>query len=388
MKKLLKRVITLAVVVAMTVTTFVGCASEADNKDVVSKVYGEEIKFGVVNFYARYYQATDWMISMFESYEEDMWSVLQEDGRTLEESVRDSVIETVQNMYILAHHASEYNVTLTDEEVAKIEEVATTFDTANTDGVKGKVSGEKEYVVEFLTKYTYAQKVQDAMLEKYVSEIKDEEVAQKRMRYVSFDTTTESDDGELVDMTAEEIAEAKKQADEFLAGAKANGSMETYGTEKEITTSTLTFDSESTSLDEAVIKAADALEENAFSEVIEAEDGYYVVQLESKLDRDATDAEKDTIADEKLTEQLEAWRKEAKITVDEDVLETISFSKVNVSQKADETEEDTTTEDTTTEDTTTEDTTTEDTTTEDTTTEDTATEDTTTEETTTEETAE
>lgn len=58
---------------------------------------------------------------------------------------------------------------------------------------------------------------------------------------------------------------------------------------------TLTFDKDTTSPDEDLIKAADALGEGESTDVIETEKGCYVAKVTSLLDRTATDSKKSQI---------------------------------------------------------------------------------------------
>ena len=55
--------------------------------------------------------------------------------------------------------------------------------------------------------------------------------------------------------------------------------------------------------------------------VTEGEDSYFVVRMDSMLDREATDQEKENIVNQRKQEAynklLEGWEKDAKITVNE-----------------------------------------------------------------------
>ena len=273
------------------------------------------------------------------------WSQEQEEGVTLEESYKKDIMTTLQNFFILEDHMKEYEVSLSEEELAAIDAAADAFDKANADDVKEKVSADKETVKEVLRLMTIGEKMYQAIIATVDTEVSDEEAAQKKMQYMSFSTTKTAEDGTSSEMTEDEIAAVKTKADDFLTGAKANGNLEAYATETGAQSSALTFDAENTSLPEEVIKAADALEEGAFSEVIETESGYYVVQLTSLLDREATDTEKDNIVkerqSEKYTETLEGWTKDTEIKVFDKVVKKIDLQGLEVTQKKEETEEST-----------------------------------------------
>ena len=81
-------------------------------------------------FYARMQQA------QYESFfmqadgglsADTMWSQEVEEGKTYEENMKDSILESLENMYLVKQHASEYKVELTDEEKKKIDKAAEEF---------------------------------------------------------------------------------------------------------------------------------------------------------------------------------------------------------------------------------------------------------------------
>lgn len=101
----------------------VGCGGINKN-ETVATLDGQEIKLGVANFAARLQQAEadDFYRAYFG---DDVWSSdLYNNGTTMEDNTKNSVIEMIENLYILQNHMADYDVTLTDDETAKIAEVA------------------------------------------------------------------------------------------------------------------------------------------------------------------------------------------------------------------------------------------------------------------------
>ncbi len=398
MKGLRKRIIALAAVAAMGMTSFVGCGS-VDDSEIVATVGDSKITAGMANFYARYQQPAfeEYYVS-YQDYQQQQiygsvmyetvmdWSVEQEEGVTLEDTYKDDVMTSLQNLYIMEDHMKDYDVELTKDELKAIEKAAKAFIKANPDDAVEKISADKETVVEFLKLMTISVKVEEAIRAGVDTNVADEDAAQKRIRYVSFATTKTDENSQTVEMTKKEIKAVKKDAKAFLADAKANGSLEAYATEKEATSNTATYgkdyaDDQTATLPTEVFDAAEKLEENGFAKLIETDSAFYVVQLESKFDEEATTTEKESIVEERksetVTDTIEKWRKDAKIKVYDKVWDKISMHDIQVTEKKEEAEESTdgtteTLEDVTTddvvEDTTTEDTAT-DTTAEDTTTE-------------------
>ncbi len=73
-------------------------------------------------------------------------------------------------------------------------------------------------------------------------------------------------------------------------------------------------------MDEALKEAAQTLSDGqVYAEVIEGENAYYVVRMNSVLDREATDSQKETIVQERQAEaysnQLDTWVEESDISV-------------------------------------------------------------------------
>lgn len=342
-----KRLAGLVLAAAMTATALTGCSS-FDGDAVVMEIGDTKVPASVANFYARYQQ------SLYETYYtsfmgSDMWEGEAEEGKTYEESVKESILDNLQRFYVMDMHKEEYGVSLTEDDQKAIDSAVSKFTEANTLENKELVSGDDETVKKFLELITINNKVSEAIGDTVDTEVSDEEAAQKSMQYVYFSFSTTDEEGNSKEMTDEEKEKLLADAQAFREGALTAEDFAGYAEGLGYTASTQTFDAESNMLDEAVIQAADALGEGEVSEVTEASGGYYVMKLTSLLDREATDAKKETIVSERkqeaVTKACDAWLEEEKVTVHEDVWKTISFVKQGVTVKdttsggAEETEE-------------------------------------------------
>lgn len=375
MKRLMKKAVALAAATIIGMTTLAGCAVK-DN-EVIFTVGDTSVTADMVKFYANYMQPQyeDYALYMiayqYQMYGLDMdapeeldWDAqVAEDVTYAEDFKENYVLAMLQDFYLAKLHMAEYNVELTEEELAEIETAAKTFQEANADETKETISAKKELVTQFLQLRTIYEKVYNAILDTVDRNVADEDAAQKRLRYVSFATTKTNEDGTTAEMSKDEIAAVKAEAEAFLTAAKANGNLEAYAKEVEATSEKLTFDKESTDISKDAIAKADALQENEFAELIETESAYYVIQLESLFDEEATKTEKDSIISEresdKLKEVFDAWEEDSKVVVNEKAWKRLDVVSLKVTQKAAEAEkkEDDKTTDTTTTDETKEDTT-------------------------------
>ncbi|MCD7709632.1 MAG: peptidyl-prolyl cis-trans isomerase, partial [Clostridiales bacterium] len=143
---------------ALGVSTLSGCG--INKSAVIASTDGVDVTLGVANFYCRYMQACyeDTYTSYFGS---DVWSQdLYGDGSTMEESLKDSVMDELHTMYTLSAHADDYGVSLTDDEEEAITEAAQQFMSDNSDAAIKELGATQDIVAEVLRVYTISPKMQ------------------------------------------------------------------------------------------------------------------------------------------------------------------------------------------------------------------------------------
>lgn len=330
-----KRLFALALAGVLAAATLTGCGS-LKGDETVATVDDTKIDADLANFFARYTQAT------YETYYsaylgEDMWNSDASDGETYEESVKSSVLKSLEDMILLEKHMEDYDVSITDEDKAMIKETTQQFLDDNSLDDKNLVSGNEKTVNRALTLMAVQQKMRTAIQAGTDTEVSDEEAAQKSMDYVFISYQTKDDSGNSKDVSDDEKAQLKSQAEAIASGLKEGGDLNTLAEEQGATVQTLTFDKDTTSPDEDLIKAADALGEGESTDVIETEKGCYVAKVTSLLDRTATDSKKSQIVQERQTklydDTVKKWRKKVDIKVHKGVWKKVSFQKVSVKMK-------------------------------------------------------
>ena len=334
-----KRVTALGLAGMLAVTGLTGCGS-MNNDDVVATVGESEIKLGVANFYARMQQAQyeTYYAGMMGTTGEELWAK-ETDGKTYEQSVKSDMIKSLENMYILEQHASEYDVVLSEDEKKAIDKAAEEFDENNALEDKEAVSGYNKYVKKVLELLTIQSKMEDAMTADVDTEVSDDEAAQKAMKYVFYSYTKDENDSTST-MSETEKTEVKKKATDFAEKLKNSDTkdIDAAANEADMEVQTATFDSESTSPNADLVKAADALTaEGDVTDAIETDSGIYVAKVTSFLDRTATDAKKQSIVEERKKDQyddlLKKWRKKTDINLNKRVWKKVDFQKQGVTVK-------------------------------------------------------
>ncbi|MEI3138384.1 MAG: hypothetical protein V8T31_01710 [Lachnospiraceae bacterium] len=361
MSKYGKRILAAGMCASMAMGLLTGCSSS--NDEVVAKMGDTKLTLGEANFMLRYSQAQtqSYLGAMFGEGTNVFQQDLTGSGQAYGETVKESVLNDLKDMTILEQHMSDYNVELTDEDKAAIEEAAKQFIADNSKDVLKEMSATEETVSRILTLYTIQSKMETAIEADVDTEVSDEEAAQKTIQYAYFtipETESETEDAteatsadesasetetgtEAVSETeteteatseSETVAETETEAISETEAASEAASEETSedtteseteeSAEKKETRETVqgiidavqggetledavkaadesksltsySYGADEETLNENLKNAADALSDGEIaSEPVEGENGFYVVQMVSTFDRDATDQKK------------------------------------------------------------------------------------------------
>lgn len=354
MIKKIKKGVAAAAVAAMMAGCLTGCTQKLDPQETVATIGDESIDMGVVNMFVRYQQAQ--MYYMYGVYYgmTDIFDTVYdtENYATYGETMKEDLLENFKDLCVLKAHAADYDVVLTEEETAKINEAAAAFAEANGAEVLEEIGTTQEHIAELLALYTYQSKMQDAMTADVDREVSDEEAAQSKLTYVRFSLTgTETDEeGNTIPLTEDEMEAINDKAEAVLAKVKeqedvALADMEALAQEVDESLSAVeyTYDDEETYLDEDVLASVEGLKEGELvDEVVMASDGtaLYVVRFDSELDREATDAEKENIIGQREQDdyiaELDAWVEASDFQVVEKVWNKISLNDSQVFTFAEE----------------------------------------------------
>lgn len=349
MKKMNGKIACVILASAVAAGSLSGCG-KLDGTQTVATVDGEKVTLGMANYIVRDQQAMteSYYQMMSQSYGMDMssmgiWDEKAEDGRTYGETAKDDVMDTIRTLYAMKNHAEDYDVTISEEEQAKIQEAAKTFMEDNDAETLAKLAVSETDMVTYLELLTYREKLHDPMVADVDKEVSDEEAGQSTVSVVKVSTagTEKDEDGNTIELTEEEKEAKKEQAQQVLDKVKASenvaeADMSALAQEVEeslyaYTPSFTTAGSEEDTLDQKVIDAVSSLKDGELvQEVVEGTDGYYVVRLDKKNDEEATENKKESIISEREQEAydklVEEWTEEAEIKVEENVWKKVKVT--------------------------------------------------------------
>lgn len=409
-----KRILAAGMCATMTMGLLTGCSSSTGK--TVAKMGDAEITLGEAEFMLRYNQAKTqgYLGALFGEGSNVFQQDLTGSGQAYGVTMKESVMNDLKNMILMEDHMSDYNVELTDEEKAAIEETAKEFLAENSKDVLKALAATEETVTRVLTLYTIQSKMQTAIEADVDTEVSDDEAAQKSIQYVYFtipeteseaEDTTEAESGSEEDTTeaatdadeesgetvaetesetvseteteaagetetaAEEASEAvsengtedaseavsendteeateaeteesaeKKETretaqsviDAVLGGETLEDAVKAVDENKSVTD--YSYGADEKTLNENLKNVADTLSDGEIAaEPVEGENGFYVVQMVSTFDRDATDQKKEEIINDRkqelLNSVLEGWATDS-FDIDEKVWDTVTFDDV------------------------------------------------------------
>ena len=341
MNKAAKKITGVLLAGALGTASLAGCgSSQVDGTQPLLTSGEDTVTVGTGNLMLRMNQAT--MLSyysMMGASTSGIWSQDAGEGETYGDTTKANVLDELENMLVQKQHAADYDVTISEEEQSKIEEAAQAFMDANTEETIQSLAVSQYDVESLLELYTYQTKMYDPMVADVDTNVEDSEAAQSRITYCRIDISdTQNDDGTTTPLTDEEKQAKKDQAqailDQLQASADpASADMDAIaqGVSEDLSAVDNTFGDDDTLLDDKLKEAARTLQDGqVYGEVVEGENAYFVVRMDSVLDREATDQQKESIVSDRQQEAyndlLSQWKDETDITVNDKEWEKVTLT--------------------------------------------------------------
>lgn len=335
-----KRLLPVLMAAVMGASALTGCG-KIDKDATGATLNGEEISLGFMNFMAKFQQAVydgylGYMYGTADYWSQDMSG----NGTDMETTVKSQVAENIELLYLLEDHMTDYGVEITEDELTAMDEAAEKFMSDNSKDAIEQIGATKEYVKEMLRLDTIQTKMQAAIEAEVDTEVSDEEAAQKTFSYVRISKTSTTDaDGNTVEYTEEEKEELKNTVDAYVEKAKAD--FDGAAAEAGYTVSTYSYGTDESNFAEAVIAQADKMQDGEISGLLEDDDNYYVIRMDSTFDEEATAKKKESIVSQRktdhYTEVCDGYKENAKYEINESEWKKVKFDEL-FTMKQEETE--------------------------------------------------
>ena len=236
-------------------------------------------------------------------YGPEVWGVSR-DGVTLEDAIKEDVLERIAQVKVMAMLADSKDIGLEAEEEEKVKAAAGEYFDSLTEKEKELLGVSRAVIENLYTEYALADKVYRYIIQDVNPEISDDEARIITLQHILLKTVRVDSEGNRVDMPEEEREEIYARALEIRQQAEEGTDFvelaARYSEAPEITGS---FGKGQ--LDAALDKAAFRLATGKISEVIETDEGYHILKCISTLEREETDANKLVIVEERRREIFE-----------------------------------------------------------------------------------
>lgn len=343
MRRFCKRMWAAAAVFVLGVTLLAGCGSavkpEAYATTPVATVGDETIYLDEANFYLRSDQYYYEMMYSYMYGTSDIWNMEVSAGVSMADNMRESVLATLRQTYVLCSHAGELGVSLSEADRAKVEETVDNSLEQSDPALLERMNMSRERMVEVMSRNALANRVWEAVVAAADTNVSDEEARCVGASYVLVPETAEAEtqaEGEAAD-----AASPKVTAQEIYDAVRGGSSLADAAAPYTLTPAKGTYFIGDTFEEGSLGAHALALSEGE-SELFKVEGtGWYVMVLDSEMDEAATDSRRDSIIAERqaavFNETYPAWQDAAAFTVDEKVWKAVPFDTIFVIPTAAET---------------------------------------------------
>lgn len=310
-----------------------GCGKLNANATAVT-IDDTKVSLGFANFAAKYQQAIcdKYYVAYFG---EDVWKQESnaQDGKTMQDVQKDNIMEQLEDWYLLDAAKDDYNVSISDEEQTGISEAAKAFMDANSKEAISQAGATQEYVEQLLYFNLLQYKMKNAIEEKAEVNVSDEDAAMRTFSYITFakpsysSTASNTSASSSSASSSSSSALTQEQINAYAQQAKTD--FDTVGTTVG-TQNTYSYDKNDSQMDKSVIEEADKLKAGEVSGLIEGDDNYYVIRLDSEYDAEASASNKETLIQEQkdnyYTDVLKKLRDNAKIKVNTSEWKKVTFT--------------------------------------------------------------
>lgn len=304
--------------VSMAASVLSGCGKDkaVDGTQTAMVIDGEELSLGLANYFLRTEQASTYaqmksMLAYVGGDENHFWSLEGEEGVTYGESLKTSMITDLTKLVEIRKHAEELGVSVTEEEIQKIDEAAAAFMEKNEDAL-ADLGVSAENVKEALELKTLETKTRPVIIQDTDRKVSDEEAAQTTCTYIRLSKPEDETEAAAAEEQMEEILKKVLAAD---AGADIGEIAEAVNEDcysAQYAFNQGAYDDENNVLDSAVKEVLQKLDENeVYDQVIEGESYYFIIRMDHLFDREKTDSKKESIVSQRETElyntTVEGW---------------------------------------------------------------------------------
>ena len=234
-------------------------------------------------------------------YGSEIWDVALGDV-TLEENVKDTVLAKIAQIKTMCLMAEEKGIVLSEKEEGKAEAAASEYFDSLSEQEIAALAISRETIAKLYKEYALANMIYQQIVDSVDPEISDEEARTITVDQIHMKTYTIDSQGTRMEFSSAIRAEVEEDMYDIHEFATVDGRDFTELAGKYNEAETVRWSFRKGEVDIAVEEAAFALATDQISDVIQTEDGYYLLKCISTYDKEQTDANKVLIIQQRKNE--------------------------------------------------------------------------------------
>lgn len=299
-----KRIIILTAVLCM-VLCLTGCDGiNRDTKIVLTTGFTKDEVFRIETASCYKKEVMVYLTNLQNQYEEiygtEIWQQ-EQDGVTIEQSVKESVLAEIAQIKTMNLMAEKYGLSLDEMETEAVNTAAKAYFGSLTGVEKDQLDVTLDTIRQLYREYALADKVYEYMIKDVNPEISDDEARTVTLQQILVRTGTKDRAGNITPYSEQQKSYAYATAIEALRRVEAGEDFDVVASRYNEAAESTVFIGKGEQ-EAAYEEAAFELGNEEVSDVIETEEGYYILKCISTLNREETDANKVKIVEERRKE--------------------------------------------------------------------------------------
>lgn len=324
-----KRILAGILIGTLSIGALTGCGNSKGRTSVKLEngtITDNSIVIKVGDMGVKYSEVRNYCYLMKQQYEEiysnKLWDFHLDTQTTIGDEAKEEIISMLTQLKVIQERAKEQKVELTsdekDEALQKAEEVIGAASEKDKKGYCLTVQG----LTDLYEENILANKMFYIATDAADTEVSDQEARQVKIQYIQVMTKGVNKNNTQINLTQKEKKTALEKAKELQKEAKKTKNFSDLAEQNSDSSKVeLTIGQDTDQLEKTVVTAAMALKKGQVSDVIETENGYYIVYCVEENDQDATYAQKEAIIEARQTKMFKKKYKK-----------WLGSSEVNISQ--------------------------------------------------------
>ncbi len=292
-------------------------STEITDSSIVMSIGSDNVKYREVEAYA-YFLSSKYNTA----FGSNIWDYSVGSNKTIGDEAKQEIVNLITQLKIITQTAKSQNVTLSTDEIDEATQKAEEFMKTVSKKDKKKYNLGLQEIENIFEENSLADKMFYITTDAADTDVTDEEARQALIQYVEIVTNGIDKDNKTISMTDEQKADAKTEADNLYNEAVKTDDFLSFA-RKYTTAATVeaVVGNDSTDIDKTVLSTAMQMSSGDVSQVIEGQDGYYIIYCTNENDETSTYNKKEQIIEERqeklFTTEYSKWMKDCEVSISE-----------------------------------------------------------------------